>query len=97
MKEQYLAQVQNGYSKGEWWNAKTMLTTEGGRYCKTLEEAQSWIDKAVSKGIELATKKHVMGTPPFSIESEPDEKNLITNTRIRKRKVTEWEEVHRED
>ena len=93
MKEQFIAQIQNGYcAEGEWWNAKLMYSTEG-RYCKTKEEAQQWIDKAVKKGQELAMNKHVIGKPPFSIESGPDEKNLVTNTRIRKRMVTQWEEV----
>ena len=93
-KEQYFAQVQNGFcEEGTWLNAKTMITLDKGRYCKTKEEAQEWIDKAIKNGQRLATKKHVLGTPPFSIESDPDEKHLITATRIRKRMVTEWEEV----
>lgn len=92
MKEQYLAEIQNGYSEGKWWNAKTMLSTEG-RYCKTLKEAKSWIDKAVERGIRTAEKGHTLGKPPFSIFTEGSEKDLVTATRIRKRKVTEWEEV----
>ena len=89
MKEQYLALIQNGYCKeGEWWNAKLMFAAEG-RYCKTKEEAQSWINKAIEK----STKKHIIGTPPFSIESNPTEKDKIIATRIKVRKVTEWEEV----
>lgn len=93
MKEQYLAEIQNGYCKeGEWWNAKYMLSMEG-RYCKTKEEAQEWINKAIENGQRLATKKHVMGTPPFSIEFQPNEKDLVKATRIRKRMVTEWEEA----
>lgn len=101
MKEQYLAQIQNGYCKeNEWWNAKMMMLTDEdmkngntGRYCKTLEEAKQWIDKAVRKGQRLATHKNVIGTPPLSIESAPNEKNLVINTRIKKRLVTEWEDV----
>ena len=89
MRRQYLAQIQNGWcEKDEWWNAKTMFTTNG-RYCKTKEEAQGWIDKAIEK----STKKSVMGTPPFSLEIEPKEKDKITATRIRVREVTEWEEA----
>ena len=94
MREQYLAQIQNGYCKeGEWWNAKTMLTTEGGRYCKTKEEAQQWIDKAIKKGQYNSTHKTHIGTPPFSIESEPNEKDLVVATRIRVRQVSEWEDI----
>ena len=89
MKTQYLAQVQNGYcKKDEWWNAKMMCSTKG-RYCESLDEAQMWINKA----IEQSTKKHVIGTPPFSIESMPTDKDIIINTRIRKRQVTNWEEI----
>ena len=93
MKEQYLAEVRNGFCKeNEWWNAKVMHSTEG-RYCKTKEEAEKWIQKAVEQGQRLSTEKHVLGTPPFSIESGPDEKNLIVDTRIRKRMVSQWEEA----
>ena len=89
MKKQYLAQIRNGWCKeNEWWNAKTMFTTDG-RYCKTKEEAEMWIQKAIDK----STKTHIMGTPPFSIESRPSEKDKILETRIRVREVTEWEEV----
>ena len=93
MKEQFLAQIQNGYCKeGEWWNAKAMLSTEG-RYCKTKEEAQQWIDKAVKKGQQSAIKGTTIGTPPFSIYNKPDEKDLVIATRIRVRQVSEWEDV----
>ena len=94
MRDQYLAQVRNGYCKeGEWWNAKTMQSFENGRYCKTLEEAQMWIDKAVQKGIKTSQHGSTIGNPPFSIYNEPSEKDLIIETRIKKRQVTEWEEV----
>lgn len=93
MKEQYLAEIQNGYSDGKWWNAKTMQTTEGGRFCKTREEAKSWIDKAVQRGIQTAEKGHTLGTPPFSIYTKGSEKDLVTASRILRREVTEWEEV----
>ena len=94
MREQYLAQYQNGFCKDDqWYNAKKVDDLFNSRYCKSLEEAQGWIDKAIKKGQRLATQKHVMGTPPFSIESEPDEMCLVTRTRILKRQVTEWEEA----
>ena len=48
-----------------------------------------WIQKAIDK----STKAHIMGTPPFSIESRPSDKDKILETRIRVRQVTEWEEV----
>ena len=93
MREQYLAQYQDGFCKDdEWWNAKAMQTLNG-RYCKSLQEAQEWIDKAVKNGQRLATHKHILGNPPFSIESEPNEQHLVKATRILKRMVTEWEEV----
>jgi len=98
MKEQYLAQVQDGFcSTDQWYNAKKWSDTSnmfnGACYCETLDEAKECIEKCVRRGQKLATEKHVMGTPPFSIESDPDERHLIVNTRIRKRMVTEWEEV----
>ena len=97
MRKQYLAEIQNGYCKeNDWWNVAVMLSEppeEYHRYYKTLEDAQAGIKKAVEKGQELATKKHVMGTPPFSIESAPSEKNLVTATRIRVREVSEWETI----
>lgn len=94
MREQYLAQIQNGYCKeGEWRNAKKMLTTEGGIYCKTKEEAQQWIDKAVKKGQRSAMNGTHIGTPPFSLYSEPNEKDLVVATRIRVRQVSEWEDI----
>ena len=87
-KKQYLAQIQNGWcEEGDWWNAKMMFST--GRYCKTKEEAQQWIDKAIEK----STQRSIIGTPPFSLESDPCEKDRITATRIRVREVTDWEEV----
>lgn len=93
MKKQYLAEIRNGYCKeGEWWNAKTMMSTEG-RYCKTKEEAQQWIDKAVKKGQHNAMYGSHLGTPPFSLYSEPNEKDLVVETRIRVRQVSEWKEV----
>lgn len=101
VKEQYLAEVQNGYCKeGEWWNAKMMTLTDeemksgvSSRYCKTKEEAQQYIDRAVRRGQKSAMYGSHLGTPPFSLYSEPNEKDLIINTRIRKRQVSEWEEV----
>lgn len=101
MKEQYLAEIRNGYCKeGEWWNAKMMMLTDkdikdgkGGRYCKAKEEAQQWIDKAVKKGQQIAMNGHHLGTPPFSIYSEPSEKDLVIETRIRVRQVSQWEVI----
>ena len=94
MKEQYLAQFQNGFcGKDNWLNAKLYLKYDENKFCKTKEEAQEWLDKVIKDGQKLATEKHVMGNPPFSIESQPDEKNLVTNTRIKRRYVSEWEEV----
>lgn len=94
MKEQYLAQFQNGFcEKNVWLNAKTYLSYNESRFCKTKKEAEEWLNKVIKESQKLATKKHTLGKPPFSIESEPDEKHLVVNTRIRKRIVSEWEEV----
>ena len=95
MKEQFLAQYQNGFSENEncWYNAIWEQSGYKKRYATTASEAKLALEKAMKKGQELATKKHVLGTPPFSIESEPDEKHLVTRVRIRRRQVTEWEEV----
>lgn len=101
VKEQYLAEVQDGYcEEGKWCNAKMMTLTDeemksgvSPRYCKSKEEAQQYIDRAIRKGQKRAMYGSHLGTPPFSLYSEPNEKDLITNTRIRKRQVSEWEEV----
>ena len=97
MKEQYLVQYQNKFleRKGMWMNAVLMHSKENKRYASSLKEAQEYLDKAIKHGQRLATKGSTqeIGHTGLGISVEPNEEMLVTNTRIRKRQVTEWEEV----
>ena len=96
MKEQYLVQYQNKFmeKEGRWYNAVWLHSGCKKRYADTIEEAKMYLQKAIDDGIRKATKtqcQHIANG--IGISTEPDEDMLVTKTMIRKRYVTEWEEV----
>lgn len=99
MKEQYLVQYQTKWDveKGEdrWWNAVWLQSGCNKRYASTLKEAQEYLNKAIQNGEKNATKwtTQEIGHSGLGISFEPNEGMRVVNTRIRKRQVTEWEEV----
>lgn len=97
MKEQYLVQYQTKWSeeRDTWMNAVWMQSGCEKRYANTLEEAQRYLDKAIARGERDATRGSTqeIGHSGLGISFEPNEGLRVTKTRIRKRKVTEWEDV----
>lgn len=97
MKEQYLVQFQDKWNeeKNRWANAVLMLTGGDKRYASTLEEAQSYLDRVIKERQKMATKGYTqeIGKSGLGVTFEGNEGMLVVNTRIRKRQVTEWEEV----
>ena len=97
MKEEYLAQFQceAEVRNNRWLNAVWLGSGCNKRYADTLEEAQMYLDKMVQRGIQHS--KHgdtqEIGNTGLGISVEPSNILLVVNTRIRKRQVTEWEEV----
>ena len=97
MKEQYLAQFQCEIDAKEnrWLNAVWMGSNGEKRFADTLEEAQLYLDKMIQRGINHSKygDTQEIGNSGLGISVEPSNILLVVNTRIRKRKVTEWEEV----
>lgn len=80
MKEQYLAMYKHRLDPEQWINAKLTMNEsfENSRYCKNLDEAKMYINKAKEYYGELAKT---------DIEME------VIETKIKVRKVTEWKTV----
>ena len=99
MKEQYLAQYQIKWDaekkEDRWLNAVWLLSGCEKRYADTLEEAQEYLNKAIQNGERNATKCRTqeIGRSGIGISLDPNEGLRVVKTRIRKRQVTEWEEI----
>ena len=96
MKEQYLVMYQNKFMEKEerWINAVWLHSGCKKRYAETIEEAEMYLQMAIDDGVRKATKiqyQHVANG--IGITTEQNEDMLVTNTKIRKRYVTEWEDV----
>lgn len=91
MKEQYLAQmrIKNLWNE-EWLNASSM---EGGkRYLATKEEAEEAIKKIKAK-YDGTEKTEVVKVGVMGVSSKIGADKKVIETRIRRRYVSEWEEV----
>ena len=93
-KYQYLAQFKDGYAakNGRWLNAKMCMGGDSN-YCESEEEAGRWLKKAIELGLKYSKKGSTIAVNGIGISTDPSNMHLVVGTRIRKRKVTEWEEV----
>ena len=97
MKEQYLAQVQFQWQtedgKDEWWNARFVEgTMKQGRYFDNLESAQRCIRNVIKSNKQMSVVQH-SGLISVELTDRDIKRTSIVNTRIRKRLVSEWEEI----
>lgn len=95
MKEQFQALCQFKYDEGtdKWCNVVYLLSNCEKRFADTLEEAQMWIDKAIQRGIDRSKHSQTQSIKGIGITTEANDGLLVVKTKIKKRKVTEWEEV----
>lgn len=97
MKEQWLAQYQTKWSEGEdmWMNATKMFSKDCRSYASTKEEALEYLNKVIERGEKAAKygSTQEIGHSGLGISTEPNDGLIVTKTRLRVRKVTEWEEV----
>ena len=95
MKEQYLVKAQCKFDEGtdNWFNVVYLLSNCEKRYASSLEEAKMWLDKAIQRGIDNQKHGHTNVVNGIGISTEPSNGLIIVKSQIKKRQVTEWEEV----
>ena len=103
MKEQwkweYMPLYQDGFSQSlnedRWLNPAWLYDSK--RTCTTKEEAQLYLDRAIIDGERCAKRGTYQSCGGLGISTEPNKNHLVKKTRIKKRKVTDWEVIEEQE